>query len=93
VRLPWAVAPLFENWLSRHFPDRKEKVLNRIREMRGGKLNDPNFGSRMRGRGIFAEQIEKIFEIACRKAGLPKRHAELSTAAFRIPCGPQLTLL
>ena len=64
VRLPWAVAPLFENWVKRHFPDRQEKVLNRIREMRGGKLNDPNFGSRMRGEGIFAEQIRQMFHIA-----------------------------
>jgi DNA repair photolyase len=92
VRLPWAVAPLFENWVERHFPDRKEKVLNRIREMRGGKLNDPNFGSRMRGEGIFAEQIEQMFHIACRRAGLPKREVELSAAAFRVPPGPQLTL-
>ncbi|HTD68743.1 MAG TPA: PA0069 family radical SAM protein [Candidatus Limnocylindria bacterium] len=92
VRLPWAVAPLFENWVARHFPDRKEKVLNRIREMRGGKLNDPNFGSRMRGEGIFAEQIHKMFEVACRRAGLPKRHVELSTSAFRVPDGPQLSL-
>ena len=92
VRLPWAVAPLFENWLARHFPERKEKVLNRIREMRGGRLNDPNFGSRMRGQGIFAEQIGRMFEVACRKAGLPKRNVELSTAAFRVPAGPQLTL-
>lgn len=92
VRLPWAVAPLFENWVTRHFPDRKEKVLNRIREMRGGKLNDPNFGSRMRGQGIFAEQIGQMFDVACRRAGLPKRKVELSTAAFRVPAGPQLTL-
>ena len=92
VRLPWAVAPLFENWLTRHFPDRKEKVLNRIREMRGGKLNDPNFGSRMRGAGIFAEQIRRVFEIACRRAGLPKKNVDLSTASFRVPAGPQLTL-
>jgi len=92
VRLPWAVAPLFENWVTRHFPDRKEKVLNRIREMRGGKLNDPNFGSRMRGQGIFAEQIEKMFDVACRRAGLPKRKIELSSAAFRVPSGAQLTL-
>jgi DNA repair photolyase len=90
IRLPWAVAPLFENWLARHFPDRKEKVLNRIREMRGGKLNDPNFGSRMRGQGIFAEQMGKIFEVACRRAGLPKHEIRMSTAAFRVPAGPQL---
>jgi DNA repair photolyase len=92
VRLPWAVAPLFENWLARHFPERKEKVLHRIREMRGGKLNDPNFGSRMRGQGIFAEQIGKMFDVACRRAGFPKRSVELSTAAFCVPAGPQLTL-
>jgi len=93
VRLPWAVAPLFEDWVTRHFPDRKEKVLNRIREMRGGKLNDPNFGSRMRGQGIFAEQLEKMFEVACRRAGLPRRNVELSAAAFQTPPGPQLVLL
>jgi DNA repair photolyase len=93
VRLPWAVAPLFENWVERHFPDRKEKVLNRIREMRGGKLNDPNFGSRMRGAGIYAEQIRNIFHIACRRAGLPAREINLSIAAFRRPSGAQMELL
>lgn len=93
VRLPWAVAPLFENWVERHFPDRKEKVLNRIREMRGGKLNDPNFGSRMRGQGIFAEQIGQMFHVACRRAGLPKREVNLSTSAFRRPSGAQMELL
>jgi DNA repair photolyase len=92
VRLPWAVAGLFETWVERHFPDRKEKVLNRIREMRGGKLNDPNFGSRMRGQGIFAEQIDKMYSVACRKAGLPKRTVHLSTASFRVPDGAQLVL-
>jgi DNA repair photolyase len=92
VRLPWAVAGLFENWVERHFPDRKEKVLNRIRSTRGGKLNDPNFGSRMIAQGIFGEQMEKMFEVGCRKAGLPKRKVELSTAAFRRPAGPQLAL-
>ncbi len=92
VRLPWAVAPLFEEWVGRHFPDRKEKVLNRIRDIRGGKLNDPNFGSRMRGEGIFAAQIQKMFEVACRRAGLPRRQIELSTKSFRVPDGPQLSL-
>jgi DNA repair photolyase len=92
VRLPWAVSGLFENWVRRHFPDRAEKVLNRIRSMRGGKLNDPNFGSRMQAQGIFGEQMAKMFEVGCRKAGLPKRAVELSTAAFRRPAGPQLAL-
>ena len=86
MRLPYAVRPLFEDWLARHFPERKEKVLNRIRSMRGGKLNDARFGSRMRGEGIFADQISQLFDISCRRAGLEgKRFARLSTAAFRRP--------
>jgi DNA repair photolyase len=92
VRLPHAVGPLFEQWLSQHFPDRKEKVLHRIRAMRGGKLNDPKFGSRMRGEGIFAEQIEALFALACRKAGIDGRGQALSTAAFRVPSNAQLSL-
>ncbi|MGB3632707.1 MAG: PA0069 family radical SAM protein [Rubrobacteraceae bacterium] len=84
VRLPYAVAPLFEDWLDRHFPDRKDKVLNHIREIRGGKLNDPRFGSRMSGEGVYAEHIARLFEVGCRRAGLNngRRHS-LSTAAFR----------
>ena len=92
LRLPWGVAPLFEDWLTRHFPDRKEKVLNRIRAMRGGKLNDPNFGTRMTGEGIFAEQMAKMFEVASRRAGLPKGEIHLSTAAFRRPAGQQMEM-
>lgn len=90
LRLPQVVAPLFENWVERHFPDRKDKVFNRIRELRSGKLNDANFGSRMTGHGIFAEQIEKMFEVACRRTGLPKGNVRLSTEAFRRPAQPQL---
>jgi DNA repair photolyase len=86
VRLPHAVRPLFEDWLARHFPDRKEKVLNRIRSMRGGKLNAARFGSRMRGEGIFADQISQLFELSCRRAGLEgRRFPRLSTAAFLGP--------
>jgi DNA repair photolyase len=83
LRLPWAVAPLFEQWLEEHFPDRKQKVLNRIRDLRGGKLYDAQWGTRGRGRGIFAEQIATMFEVSCRRAGLNERDVELSTAAFR----------
>jgi len=92
LRLPHAVAPLFERWLEEHFPDRKEKVLNRIRDLRGGQLNDPRFGSRMRGEGLFAGQIKQLFTLACRKAGIAGNHPELSTAAFRRPGGKQLGL-
>jgi DNA repair photolyase len=83
VRLPWAVAPLFEHWLEEHFPDRKEKVLGRIRETRGGeKLYDSRWRTRQIGEGIFAEQIASMFEVSCRRAGFGERR-ELSTAAFR----------
>jgi DNA repair photolyase len=92
LRLPLAVAPLFEDWLGRHFPDRKDKVLNRIRSLRGGKLNDSNFGSRMRGEGQWAEQIKTMFDLAKRRAGLDNPYPHLSTAAFRKPAGPQMTL-
>jgi DNA repair photolyase len=85
VRLPWAVAPLFEHWLEEHFPDRKEKVLNRIRAFRGGeKLNNSQWGARITGQGVFAEQIRSMFEVVCRRAGLAAR-PKLSTTAFRRP--------
>jgi DNA repair photolyase len=92
LRLPFAVAPLFEKWLEMHFPDRKEKVLNRLRAMRGGKLYDSKFGERMRGEGIFADQIDKLFDVARRKVGIAERGGGLSAAAFRRPAGAQLQL-
>jgi DNA repair photolyase len=85
LRLPYQVAPLFEAWLEAHYPDRKDKILNRIRSIRGGKLNDPRFGSRMRGEGFFADEIEALFRLSRRRAGLGKRRLELSTAHFRVP--------
>ena len=91
MRLPFGVKDLFEEWLEEHFPDRKEKVLNRIREIRGGKLNDAGFKTRMKGKGIFAEQVEALFHATCRKLGLTRRSWNLSTASFRIP-SDQLSL-
>src|SRR6185295_16115189 len=55
LRLPHGVGPLFEQWLARHFPDRADKVMNRVRDLRGVRVNDPRFGSRMRGEGVFAD--------------------------------------
>jgi hypothetical protein len=60
---------LFEQWLATHFPERKEKVLARLTSLRGGKLYDAQFGKRMTGEGIFAEQITQLFTVACRRAG------------------------
>src|SRR5438552_16403070 len=84
VRLPWAIAPLFEHWLDEHFPEKKEKVLSRIRHIRNGKINDPRWGFRTKGEGIFADQIRSMFEVACRRAGMNGRPG-LSTASFRRP--------
>jgi DNA repair photolyase len=92
VRLPLTVAPVFVAWLETHFPERKEKVLSRIRSMRNGKLNNPDFGSRMRGEGPMAEQIRQLFQVSCRRAGLNRDHKELSTAAFRRILPNQLEL-
>jgi DNA repair photolyase len=92
VRLPFAVKDLFEAWLERHVPDRKEKILNRIRSMRDGKLNDSNFGSRMRGEGVFAEHIHAMFEMGCKRAGLRDVRIEFDTERFRRPGGAQLSL-
>jgi DNA repair photolyase len=94
VRLPYGVKDLFEEWLGRHFPDRKDKVLNRIRELRGGKLNDSNFKSRMVGQGAWAEQLKMMFELAKRKAGINGAYPSLSVDGFRRPQMPggQMTL-
>jgi DNA repair photolyase len=93
LRLPFAVKDLFADWLTTHFPDRKENVLHRIRSLRGGKLNQAAFGTRMRGQGIWAEQWQRMFTIAARRHGLNQREHPLSTEHFRRPGGQQLALL
>jgi DNA repair photolyase len=92
LRLPHAVAPLFEDWLARHFPERRAKVMGRIRAVRDGRVNDPRFHSRMAGSGIFAEQVHALFDLACRRAGLADEPPPLSTRFFRRPKDPQLEL-
>jgi DNA repair photolyase len=91
LRLPWAVAPLFEQWLTEHYPDRKEKVLNRVRDLRGGKLYQAEWGVRGRGEGVVADHIEALFDVTCRRLGLNEEARELSTAAFRRRL-PQMSL-
>ena len=83
LRLPWAVAPLVEKWLEEHFPDRKDKVLNRVRDLRGGKLYDARWGVRGKGEGIFATQIAALFAASVRRLGLNQEDDALSTASFR----------
>jgi DNA repair photolyase len=92
LRLPYAVADVFTSWLERHLPDRKERVLGRIRDLRGGRLNESRFGRRMRGEGELAQQIKALFALGCRQAGITGRGPELSTTAFRRPGGTQQLL-
>ena len=82
VRLPWAVAPLFEHWLEEHFPERKEKVLGRIRDLRQNRLNNSQWHTRMSGEGIFAEQIASMFAVSCRRNRMCAR-PKLSCASFQ----------
>ena len=92
LRLPFAVKDLFEQWLGQHYPDKKEKILHRVREIRGGKLNDANFQSRMRGEGIYAEQMAKLFQLGRKKSGITERWPKLTTEHFRRPEKDQLNL-
>lgn len=91
VRLPHAVKDLFQDWLDEHYPERKEKVLARIRALRGGKLNESQFGKRFHPQGVFAEQMALLFEATCKRLDLPRSSPELSTESFRRP-GQQLGL-
>ena len=90
LRLPHGLRDLFDDWLLEHRPLRRKKVLSRLESLRGGALNDPRFGSRMRGEGRFAEQIGGLFELMARKYGLDQPHPPLSVASFRRPGGTQL---
>jgi DNA repair photolyase len=92
LRLPGAVEGIFTDWLDRALPDRADKILNRIRHLRGGALSDSQFGRRTRGEGIFAEQIRALFDSSCQRLGLRSTGPELSTAAFRRPGGHQLDI-
>ena len=92
VRLPNEVAPLFRAWLEAHYPDRAGKVMAIIRELRGGRDNDPNFGTRMRGQGVWADLIRTRFLKARKRAGLGAERLILRTDLFRPPEGAQMRL-
>jgi len=86
LRLPGEVKDLFFEWLELHFPDRAQKVRNRIRELRGGRDNDSRFGHRMHGQGPWAELLRRRFEASCRNNGLGShRNEPLTTELFRPP--------
>ncbi len=92
LRLPHTVSELFIEWIENHFPNRKNKVLNRIKSVRKGNLSSSQFGSRMVGEGIFAEQVKNLFEISCRKTGINYGKIRLSVDHFNNPYSKQQKL-
>ncbi len=89
LRLPWEVNPIFQDWLSRHYPLRAERVMARLREMRGGRDNDARFGSRMTGEGAWAQLLRQRFHKACARLGLNRERHELDLSRFRRPGAAQ----
>ncbi|WP_229012203.1 PA0069 family radical SAM protein [Paraburkholderia gardini] len=101
LRLPWEVAPLFKDWLAAHFPDRADRVMSRVRDMRGGKDYDASFATRMKGEGLWADLLKQRFHNAARRLGLNERQRGiLDMSQFRriemvkppLPDNPQLDL-
>jgi len=92
LRLPHALKELFTDWLETHYPGQRDRVLARVRALRGGALNVSTWGERMRGEGIHAEQIHRLWEVGVRRAGLDRGLPPLNTGAFRRPGGDQLDL-
>lgn len=92
LRLPHSVKDLFVDWLSREFPERANKVINKIKEMRGGKLNSSEWGKRFTGEGETAETIRNLFKISCKKYGLNKREFKVNRSLFRHEIVKQLEL-
>jgi DNA repair photolyase len=83
LRLPYSIKEVFTTWLRQHYPDRAERVIHAIQDLRGGRLSDPSFGSRMTGEGARAEAIARLFEMSCDKYGLNQEPTELTVAHFR----------
>lgn len=94
LRLPHAVKEVFSQWLDDHEPLKKERVLSRIRDLRGGRLYNAEWGKRLTGEGIWAEQMKQLFDVSARRAGLNlEPYRKLTTQNFRRPGGMQMELL
>ncbi|MFO7448041.1 MAG: PA0069 family radical SAM protein [Ignavibacteriaceae bacterium] len=92
VRLPYANKDLFVDWLNKQYPGKAGKILNRIRDVRGGKLSSAEWGKRFSGEGEIAEAIHKLFKISCKKYGLNKPRFDLTTDLFRRKTSEQIEL-
>ncbi|MCL4538049.1 MAG: PA0069 family radical SAM protein [Bacteroidetes bacterium] len=92
LRLPFAVKDLFIEWLRREYPDRENRIVSRLKQVREGKLSSYQFGERMRGTGETAKAIHQLFRAGCKKYHLNQDEIELSTDKFRRPSGPQMEM-
>lgn len=92
LRLPYKVKDIFLDWLEQYFPDRKDKIKNRLFDMRGGKLYEADWGKRMKGDGNFSKQIKDIFEIQTKRLGLNESKTKMTTDYFIRSSGDQLDL-
>jgi len=92
LRLPYGVKDVFTEWLKANFPEKLDRILGTVREVRGGKLNSNEFGTRMRGEGNYADQISQMFHVFRERLGFGTRTRELRTEHFRRPGGMQLSL-
>jgi len=85
MRLPYEVKDLFKDWLMHHYPLKAAHVMSRVKQMRGGRENDPEFGARMHGSGEFADLLRLRFETACKRLGLNEHRRVLDIAQFKRP--------
>jgi DNA repair photolyase len=91
LRLPWEVAPLFKDWLTAHFPDRADRVMSRVRDMRGGKDYDSDFATRMKGEGLWADMLKQRFRQATKRLGLNLRNRGiLDMSEFQRPASVKI---
>ena len=89
LRLPYAVAPLFPNWLQTHLPDRAAHVMSTVQQLRGGKDYDSRFGTRLRGEGVYADLLARRFALALKRFGFEgRRHPPLDCTRFVPPRAP-----
>lgn len=92
LRLPYGVKELFSDWIDNHYPNRKNKIIHRIESVRDGKLNSPTFFNRMKGDGIFAGQVKKMFNLACKRKGISGSNFHFDCSKFRRPVENQLEM-
>jgi DNA repair photolyase len=95
LRLPLEIKDLFADWLAEHYPDRAERVMSLMRQTRGGKLYQAEWGKRQSGTGPYADQIAKRFRLACKRHGLHHGHPPIDESRFRRPprAGDQMSLI